>query len=55
MTEYNVIQNHESIDVSGWSYKITMDSTNQCYGCKNELQHTGGYVSCLNCGFSKCD
>lgn len=34
---------------------IKPDSTNQCPECKSDLMHSGGCVSCQNCGYSKCD
>ena len=45
-----------SVDDSPTTNYIEMfDGTNQCPECKSDLMHSGGCVSCLNCGFSKCD
>ena len=45
-----------SVDDSPTTNYIEMiDSTNQCPECKSELQHSGGCISCLNCGYTKCD
>ena len=50
------VNNWLSVNDSPTTNWIEMiDSTNQCPECKSELQHSGGCVSCLNCGFSKCD
>ena len=54
LIEENIIETTKTLDNSYYNVNIK-NQKNKCPDCNEELNHREGCVSCISCGFSKCN